>query len=400
MTTSVLWNSHASVLIRSGDDLFLTDPWYGIAFSSWSPHPVPAINPDMLIGLAKSGRLKVIVSHAHDDHLDRTLLAKLEGATIYVPHTPDHHLTRLIPNSIEITGPAQAGACTLNSWEATHSAVISIETPDCTILHGNDVYALAARTVTEINQFINRAGQGLPRLYMGQGGSASGWPLRYRYDAPGRARRANTKQAAIMYSLYDLALQLGSHRILAYACYARAEVDGTEYLPMDSSGRRANELNGTDLFLDMEPGDIFIPSDDNIVKLLPSLNAHAYPRPKMPTFPDLWDLAANRMKDFMAGIKPIAEKHNLSFTIDVAGGGQYAEGPDNPQRYKTCYVSRAIMSNVLAGRIPLTDLSTGYLAEWDRSPDEPNIEFLTELEDYGYKWAEAQSETHLHVKHS
>lgn len=381
MTTSVLWNSHASVLIRSGEDLFLTDPWYGVAFSSWSPHPVPAINPDMLIGLAKSGRLRVIVSHGHGDHFDADFLAKLGDCPIYVPKFRDGHMARLLPNAVVIDGPTRAGGCVLNSWEAAHSAVVSIDTPDCNIFHGNDVYALPDETIDEIDRYHD---DGRPRFYMGQGGSASGWPLRYRYAD--RDVRAQAKHAATLKGLHALATRLHATAALPYACFARVEFAGQEWLPLDSSGANANAICGGRLFVDMAPGDVYLPATGQHIPMMPSLSAHDYPRPKMPEFPDLWGTYGYRMAYFMDGIVPIARAHGVIFAVHVGDGPVWSIGAG--ARHKECYVSRAVMSNVLAGRVPFADISTGYLAEWSREPDEPNIGFLTELEDYGYAWAE------------
>ena len=73
--TTVQWLSHASVIVRHGEDIFLCDPWYNVAFSSWTPFPPPAINPEVLIGLAD--KLKLIISHGHGDHYDEKFLKQL-----------------------------------------------------------------------------------------------------------------------------------------------------------------------------------------------------------------------------------------------------------------------------------------------------------------------------------
>lgn len=387
--TTVLWNAHASALIRSGDTLILTDPWYGVAFSSWVPWPPPVLNPDVLIGLAGAGRLAVVISHGHGDHYDAEFVAKLPpGTAIYVPKFRDGHMKDLIPQAVELDADgAWIGKCIVRAFEAAHSAMISIEAPDAVVFHGNDVYTLPQDQIDRIN-FLMAHHSDRPRLLMGQGGSASGWPLRYRYPEKDRQAKAVQKAVGILHSLYDLGHKLQAQRILGYACFARAQFAGETWLPRNCTGRYANAICETDRFLHMQPGDLYVPAEDRLIAMAPTLETDAYPVLPMPGFPDDWDKQRTRMRAFMIGAGMIAQIHGLSFIVVVDDAEWWPFGSFDLSRVKYCHVSRAVMAGVLAGRIPFTDLMTGYLAEWERHPDEPNIEFLTELEVYGFQWQE------------
>ena len=79
--------SHASVLLNYNDELIITDPWYiSSAFNTWWPCPPPIYNIDVLIGLIKSKKLKILISHAHPDHIDRDFIKLVPKDTkIFIP---------------------------------------------------------------------------------------------------------------------------------------------------------------------------------------------------------------------------------------------------------------------------------------------------------------------------
>jgi len=91
----ILWAGHATFLIRLGSEFWLTDPM----LSDRALLPVrktpPAINPEDLRNLG-AGKLNVIISHNHYDHLDRTTLEALPDNTrFFVPLGMKEFITNL-----------------------------------------------------------------------------------------------------------------------------------------------------------------------------------------------------------------------------------------------------------------------------------------------------------------
>ena len=75
--------NHSSLLIKSGEQYLLTDPWYNqAAFGSWLPSMVPYVHPTYLASLGE--RLTILVSHGHDDHFDDRLLSLFDKSTKFV----------------------------------------------------------------------------------------------------------------------------------------------------------------------------------------------------------------------------------------------------------------------------------------------------------------------------
>ena len=63
--------NHSSLLIQHGDNFFLTDPWY-ISPSFWKmgQYPFPLTRSIKKILELDQEKLKIIISHGHDDHID------------------------------------------------------------------------------------------------------------------------------------------------------------------------------------------------------------------------------------------------------------------------------------------------------------------------------------------
>ena len=70
--------NHSSILCETENDLLLTDPWLvSNAFQGWSQFPSPNIKKLKII--SKDNNLSfVLLSHAHDDHVDDIFLSKLK----------------------------------------------------------------------------------------------------------------------------------------------------------------------------------------------------------------------------------------------------------------------------------------------------------------------------------
>ncbi|MCU1486929.1 MAG: hypothetical protein JWN67_3675 [Actinomycetia bacterium] len=390
--TVIYFVSHASVLLRSGDHWLLTDPWYEApAFSTWVPSPPPAMNPAMLLGLAATGRLAVVVSHGHPDHLDRRFLDRLPaGTTVLAPRQVG--LRSHLPVSVLDEEPVTFGPFTLRSHPHLHSpgdAVISIETPDAFVLHANDSWDLGPEARGRI---AATKPPGKASLLMAQGASAAGHPLTYpAITDPDRALRE--KNDAMLRSIAATAADLGFDRCLAYACFAKIAHRGYAFRAPTVHGDHANAVAG-DRFIDLSPGDVYLPGRDLVIGITRSLHVDQRGFPHIEPATDFGEVSEatwderyapllDRFLDGLASDEPIA------FAIEVTWGRvvrRTAQRTFGEERKKVCRVDAAVLASVLEGRIPFEDLYTGYLAEWFRTPDVYNRRFLEGLIDRGYAW--------------
>ena len=70
--------NHSSFIYETNEELLLTDPWiFSNAFQGWSQYPYPHTNTVKKVFSESSKLSIVLISHAHDDHLDDIFLSKL-----------------------------------------------------------------------------------------------------------------------------------------------------------------------------------------------------------------------------------------------------------------------------------------------------------------------------------
>ena len=413
--------SHASVLLNYNDELIITDPWYiSSAFNTWWPCPPPIYNIDMLIGLIKSKKLKILISHAHPDHIDRDFIKLLPNYTkIYIPKYKDSHFIDILEslgmkNISEITSTGiQEGNYTLNyysHYDSDFDAAISIETPDAFIFHGNDSWRIKKEAENEIRlklKEINKAS-----LFMGQGGSASGYPLTYlSYDKADLDSILIEKNNKMIKSLENTATLCGFDNILAYACFSNINIKGKLYSNRSPvpTAQYCNEISNSNKFLDLSPGDIFLPKKDRgiIIPLMKSLHINQknfYKNNNIYTWPefkgnidDLKNKAIKFCKEFESFLKN--KKNNLNIDImeigiefrfviidekeNIISEIRHLYFDNIADRIKICRVRASVLDEVLNGKIPFEDLSIGYLAEWDRIPNNIyNKEFISHLKTF------------------
>jgi L-ascorbate metabolism protein UlaG (beta-lactamase superfamily) len=403
MSSLLQFVSHASVMLRHGESFLLTDPWFETpAFSTWWPSPASPVSPELWISLARAGKLTLVISHAHPDHADPGFLRRLPAETpVVIPHYGDDHLVRLLErcglrNLTELgKGESPIGPFRMRFFphhDSPGDGAISIELPDLFVFHGNDAWCLSDPQVEALRS-VKPAGK--PDLFMGQGGSASGYPLTYSaHSEAERKALLRKKNVSMLKGLARSATEAGFRRALAYACFYTVHTPERTYHPNQpvADGAYANQVTGTDLFLPLSPGDLYLPAEDRVISLYPTLRfPEETPRERV-TFPEVseaeWLEKYERpLDDFLTGLRQFCGEHDLEFRIEV-GGRRYAVAlAPRPSRRKTCRVSRAILAAVLDRRIPFEDLYVGYLAEWEREPaDQYNRAFILKLMQYGYAY--------------
>jgi N-acyl-phosphatidylethanolamine-hydrolysing phospholipase D len=96
----IAWIGHATFLIRLNGQYWLTDPMFSERALLPKRITPPAILPEDLKGL--KGRLNVLVSHNHHDHLDKDSIKRLPpGARFYVPLGLKAYVRSLKGGSVE-----------------------------------------------------------------------------------------------------------------------------------------------------------------------------------------------------------------------------------------------------------------------------------------------------------
>lgn len=425
--TIIYFIAHASVLIRHKNTVVITDPWfYGPAFSSWYPCPPPALNLNMLTGLLNDGNLAICLSHSHPDHTDATFLKQIPpNTTIIIPRYSNTHFTHYLhdlglTNVVEID---EEGIFYKNfhfrsfyHHQSEFDAAVSIETPDAFIFHGNDSWCLSQDNIEKIRGIKP---QSKASLFMGQGGSASGYPLTYlNYSEDEREIVLQKKNESMLKSIAKLTHELGFNRALGYACFAAIEVKDKNYAAKNnfSHGDYANKVAETDLFLNLSPGDVYLPLTDTLIPILASLSVSptSFPRNSAQNFPvvtkEMWDQNYSSLfRKFNVNLKNyITNKYkenlvskedvSLNFIVDFFEFNSkkinetvtlwsLEDLKSQPCREKRFVVEYSTMAQVLLKKIPFEDLYTGYLAEWSREPHSYyNRAFVELIISFGYEY--------------
>jgi hypothetical protein len=422
--STLFFVSHASFLLRVGERFLLTDPWYGTpAFSSWRPCPPPTLNPDVLLGLSHAGKLSVLVSHAHPDHADPAFLAALAPETpILVPAYRDGHLTKLIrrlgKTVIEEVGEGglDHGDLRLTGFFSHLSAwdcAVAIEAPDAFIFHGNDFWRLSEAETLRLKAL--RPDHKVS-LLAGQGGSADGYPLTYsNFTDVERLQRLNEKNERMINGLAGLANSCGFDYALAYACFTRVDVPGHDYAfqaPWPTAAH-CNAITGDSRFLDLSPGDLWIPAERRLIPLLQTLHVDPRVFPVVPVTdfavvdPKPWAAEdAAKLSGFAQGCQRwLAARGQdggvdprvaaLAVRCDVVG----AAGETVASQLLTAVsaadaigairytVPAATMRAVLDRQIPFEHLDTGYLACIHRHPADLFVQdYYSLIFDYGFAY--------------
>jgi len=142
--------NHASILIEDNDNFILTDPWcLSPAFGGWVQNPPPKTEQIQKILSIPPEKLKVIVSHGHDDHLDEFFIARhLTRAQLFVPQfTPNglqkriKSLTGVYPGELTedatVAGTFRLSAL-INNEFTDYDSIIVIEGAGGCVVHAND----------------------------------------------------------------------------------------------------------------------------------------------------------------------------------------------------------------------------------------------------------------------
>ena len=431
MTTKIQWISHASCLINHNDYFLLTDPWFlKKAFTSWTTKPPPFINPKFLIDLSKSGKLGLIISHHHFDHYDIDFVKQCcpitpifiadfsenkkynfpEVKTLY--KSLKEHCKMKNITEIEIGedyfhkfGPFKIRKLRDTSHDIIDS-ITTIETSDCFIIHGNDATGInlnspSAKILKKIKP------NNLPSLWMGQGGTANGWPLNYFcYTKEERKTILAEKNKKLVSEIYNTCKEFNIDKGMLYAHLSFVNINGFDYFKeydyIPLVGNQANDYTKSNKFLDVQPSSIIIPSNNfQVINLVPSIELCNYFCDNMRNTPyNKYTFNENmkmKLDDWLKELTNFCiiekQKGNVSSEdIDLIFKVLIVEDNsdkllykneikfENGTREKVLKCNISLIGNVLDGYIPFKDLSVGYLAEWSRTPKNYyNFNFLSKI---------------------
>lgn len=420
--TKLQWITHASCLICHNNYILITDPWYyKKAFTSWTVKPPPIINPKLIIDLTKTGKLGFLISHHHFDHYDMEFIKKCDKNTpIFITDFCENKEEDLpevkclynsliehckMKNIIEIpigeNSFHQFGPFKLRSLRRpkpyTIDGMITVESPDCFIMHCADCWGIkedsyAGRILKKIKP------SHLPSIYMGQAGTASGWPLIYYcYEEEEKKVILKNKTKKMVINIYETCKTFKIDKALGYAHMSYVFANGIDffskynYAPI--KGKEANEIINDNVFLDIQPSSIVIPSNNfNIINLIPTMDfANCFEDNMISTPVNEYKFThyfKEKLDNWMdALILFVNEKLNegvvvendidLVFTVKICKNDNsdvilYEKSVSfiNSKREKIMKCNENNIGNIINGIIPFKDLDVGYLAEFSRKPKE------------------------------
>ena len=228
----VIHVNHSSLLISDGNCTLLTDPWYFVnAFDGWAPFPQPdARLIDEIINGCFTPDI-ILISHAHDDHLDERYLSKISDQTrIVIPEQASKSLkSRLIrcglieSNIIKVgTQPMNVLGFSItsisNNTLSREDFIFSVSTSSGLVIHANDNWH---RFTDNVVNHIRNISKYIPaefRYLFAQVGVADSFPLFYTQIQTSEKLEIIANKCHLMLNALvanGLALQAG--QVFAYA---------------------------------------------------------------------------------------------------------------------------------------------------------------------------------------
>jgi hypothetical protein len=426
--TAIYFISHASVVIRYGEYILVTDPYFITpAFTTWKTSPCATMSLDALISLSYSKKLAFVISHSHEDHYDINFLKKCYSETpVFICKFPkDDFKTSLLKDcnlvniteivSYELT-PTKWGPFEMNAWldpGSDFDSVISIASPDSFIFHGNDCWGITNEIQGSSIMNVKNRYSDRKSLFMGQGGTASGWPLNYFcYSETEKIKLLEKKVENMVKTIAESCKTYNFDRALAYAMLTRIDIPEKNYSfqTQTMTGNYANFITSSNLFINLHPGDVYIPKEMRVIKILGTLDHLKLFTNNMGTSPhfgkeltksEWFELGYHQIcENFVKKIIPQQIKSELDkdddekFPQHKTEEGKWVENDfdlifkliitDNYKnntvideisismfeatREKILRVPGNIMALVCKGNIPFRDLYIGYLGEFSRKP--------------------------------
>lgn len=174
---------------RKNKFTFLTDFWnQSPSFGSWLPSVLVIFHPTYLAALGYNQNFYLVISHAHDDHIDNYFLKNYfnKQMAVIINEFPSSSLTKrinrmgfknVIPIGKNIHSFGSFDAVSIfNENISNDDARIAFRDKNFCIYHGNDNWhELKGENLSKLKKFS----KGRKFLYAAQANSASGHPTTY-----------------------------------------------------------------------------------------------------------------------------------------------------------------------------------------------------------------------------
>lgn len=429
--TEVLFNNHASLLIKKNGKFLLTDPWYQTpAFGSWLPTYPPYLHPVYLASLKDA--LTILVSHGHDDHFDDQYISLFDENTTFVTakYKAPSVVNRLKRLGFENIVEVEENGASVNSEffvksfiveELSHDdAVYTIATDDGVVIHANDNWYEFDALHLEIIKRDCEQHDSSSVLLFSQTNSASGFPLNYdNFNKIEKKEILDKKISGMVLGGLKNAESLSLKKMFSYAGFASVFVKNQTYnenslfptgrflrnfMSKNLEEEQASVLDQIEIE-DLFPGDVIKLPDGNIERAF--VGGLEYSDLSIKEMSDKFyaiygiidtcssykqgddTLNISQLEFFLDAFNNFATKRVATvdphfegilgkvFEVKVLtkNGEQrrsikFGEGLFNNvnQPSKRCVVEGHVLQEVLCGDALFENLYTGYGAVWERYP--------------------------------
>ena len=440
--------NHSSLLFKLKDSkyTFLTDFWNQTpAFGSWLPSALPFYNPTYLAGLSYKPNFFLVISHAHDDHIDDYFLKKYfnKDMKIIINKFPSPSLAKRVKqmgfdNVILIDKEKdfkdfQVMSVVDERMSNDDSSLVFRDKKYC-IHHGNDNwFKLRKDNLKKIKIFSkNRI-----LLYAAQTNSASGHPITYP-NLKDRQKLLKDKVKNMLLTGFENTKNLNANYFLPYAGYSKAYVKGKNYqdeafdptyenlLNLINKGDKVtNKKKLVNIFpggsLNLKNGKVTYPFNydpNDIIKITDKYMHGEKVIEKCDTFNQDFNLELDKpeyvsdyLKEFNTFVNQYLERFpkfypevigkKLRFTIvnknneKIMSSMEIGSGAlcvNKTMVNKEFIIPSNLFRAVVEKKIVFENLYTGYEAEINRHPiNEYNRGILIFLDMFGYKYKKSIS---------
>ena len=367
-------------------------------------------------------KLKILISHAHDDHCDDHLLQLFhrDTAIISSDFASQSVKRRLKKLGFDNYIPVDKDGIKINSFSITSirndeisqdDALYLIRTPEALVIHSNDNwFKMESYQIELIKSEIDKVGRERT-IFMSQTNSASGYPLNYvNYSGEEKKQLLRDKVKGMISTGLQNAVSVGAAYFHSYAGYASVFVKGKQdYLdnslfptPRMIKKELSDIIPAEIEILDLYPGDTFDFSSvkksffqgsytDEQIRAYSTKYYLAYGQEKQcDSYKDIsqilddeqiekeLSLFLQAFNEFVIQKVKTDNFHNsvigkkLAISIPEIGvsvGLQFGKGLITEGEFnKEILVSPSVISQMLKGEILFENLYTGYNAEFKRNP--------------------------------
>ena len=435
--------NHSSLLFKLHNNkyTFLTDFWnLTPAFGSWLPSALPFYNPTYLASLSYKPNFFLVISHAHDDHIDDYFLTKYfnKDMKIIINKFPSPSLAKRVnkmgfENVVLIDKEKdfkdfQVMSVVDEAVSNDDSSLVFRDKQYC-VHHGNDNwFKLRKDNLKKIKKFSNKR----IFLYAAQTNSASGHPITYP-NLSDRQKLLKVKVKKMLLTGFENAKNLNANYFLPYAGYSKAYVKGKNYHEeafdptydnllnlLNKSDKIKNKKKLVDIFcggtLNLKNGKVTYPFDynpDDVIKVTEKYIKGEKIIEKCDTFNKDFqselenpELVKSYLEDFNSFVNQYLERFpnfypevlgkKLRFVIVksnnekidysiIIGSGKICDS--QIQANKEFFIPSNLFRALIEKKIVFENLYTGYEAEINRNPlIQYNKGILMFLDMFGYKY--------------